>query len=102
MLPGHHRQRKAPRENIIEPLTHALAHRKVPQYLQLISETHEIHQKLAGAIKGSTMRLKELVELANKRLAAFPEGGEEWDDVYHTFALTKKAAREEFAKGLGI
>lgn len=48
------------------------------------------------------MRLKELVALANKRLAAFPEGGEEWDDDYQTFALTKKAAREEFAKGLGM
>ncbi|KAK0103021.1 hypothetical protein ONS96_005634 [Cadophora gregata f. sp. sojae] len=90
------------RDTIIEPLTHALAHRTVPQYIHLISATHEIHQQTVNAIRESTVRLKELVELANKRLAAIPEDGEEWDDDYHAFALTKKAAREEFARSLGM
>lgn len=89
-------------DNIFNPLIHAQARMKVQKYIQLISETHEIHQKTVKAFKESKMRLKELVELANKRLAAIPEGGEPWDDDYEAFALTKSAARKEFAESLGM
>ncbi|KAL5313712.1 hypothetical protein ACEPPN_018133 [Leptodophora sp. 'Broadleaf-Isolate-01'] len=90
------------RENIVEPLSHALAHEKTPRYAELTTEAEDVLKTTNLAIKEWAELLKEQVEIANFRLAAVPAGGEEWDGDYEEFAIVKKEARGEFARGLGL
>ncbi|KAH6719295.1 hypothetical protein BKA61DRAFT_571318 [Leptodontidium sp. MPI-SDFR-AT-0119] len=90
------------RENIVEPLSHALAHEKTPRYAELTTEAEDVLKTTNLAIKEWAELLKEQVEIANFRLAAVPAGGEEWDGDYEEFAIVKKEARWEFARGLGL
>ncbi|KAH7330372.1 hypothetical protein BKA65DRAFT_57986 [Rhexocercosporidium sp. MPI-PUGE-AT-0058] len=90
------------RENIVEALSHALANKEIPRYVELITEAEDILHTTTHVIADWTVKLKSQVKHANMRLAAVPMGGEEWEDDYETFAAVKKEARGEFAKFLGL